>query len=217
MAKVLGDGFRKLAWMLLPSLVNLSACGNKVISGLVSDCVHSVLQHTHVSRGIPKITELVKHRYVDRCMQQWLLNSRHTRPPSAGALRSARVATSTFESFYHTGPVLIWLGTRQKCLLLSVRVLLMPVQLAGGLRGSASSCFVTCGQTKLLGTTTLVVPCCSETLLLSCLLRRVHENPHAVLGVPLCSVYKLFDPRTQKLIESTVPPPKKPDLVRAAL
>ena len=62
-AETLGNQFKKLAWVLLPTLINLSASGNKVISGYVSECVHNVLKHTHVTRGIPAITELVKHRY----------------------------------------------------------------------------------------------------------------------------------------------------------
>lgn len=62
MAQTLGNHFQKLATMLLPTLINLSASGNKVISGYVAECVHSVLQHTHVTRGIPAITDLVAHR-----------------------------------------------------------------------------------------------------------------------------------------------------------
>lgn len=61
-AAAAGDRFRPLALKALPTLIELSACGNKVIYAYVYDAVHVILKHTHVRRSVPQIAELAKSR-----------------------------------------------------------------------------------------------------------------------------------------------------------
>eukprot|EP00753_Platysulcus_tardus_P017957 PLAT6649.1.p1 GENE.PLAT6649.1~~PLAT6649.1.p1 ORF type:complete len:609 (-),score=252.90 PLAT6649.1:75-1778(-) len=76
-----GDGARPLVKALLPSLIDVAACANKVISGYADDCVRSLLQNTHVRRAIPRIVKLIrssKSKGVrNNCAEYLLLVLRH--------------------------------------------------------------------------------------------------------------------------------------------
>lgn len=57
MAECLGDGFRPLGYMLLPAMIDVTASGNKVISGYVHEAVKAILSHSHVKNGVPIVLE----------------------------------------------------------------------------------------------------------------------------------------------------------------
>lgn len=52
--------FKPLAKKLFPVLLDVIGCGNKVISGYVNDACETLLKHTHIKTGIPKLCNTIR-------------------------------------------------------------------------------------------------------------------------------------------------------------
>ncbi len=63
MAVALRDGFRPLGYMLLPTLIDVTASGNKVICGHVHEAVKVVLAHSHVKNAVPIILDVIRSKW----------------------------------------------------------------------------------------------------------------------------------------------------------
>ena len=59
-SKCLEDAFRPLAKTLLPILMEVLGCGNKVISSYVNDCCTILIQNTHVKSAFSLLSEIVR-------------------------------------------------------------------------------------------------------------------------------------------------------------
>lgn len=69
MAVSLGDSFRPLGYMLLPTMIDVTASGNKVIAGYVHDAVKVMLSHSHVKNAVPIILDVLRSRCVPACVR----------------------------------------------------------------------------------------------------------------------------------------------------
>eukprot|EP00939_MAST-03C_sp_MAST-3C-sp1_P001449 g1449.t1 len=59
-SKCLEDTFRPLAKTVLPILMEVLGCGNKVISSYVNDCCTTLIENTHVKSAFSLMSELVR-------------------------------------------------------------------------------------------------------------------------------------------------------------
>jgi hypothetical protein len=62
MAQVLGDGFRPLAYMLLPAMIEVTASGNKVIASHVHEAIKTVLSNCHAKNAVAIIVDGVRNK-----------------------------------------------------------------------------------------------------------------------------------------------------------
>ena len=64
MSAVLRDGFRPLGYMILPTMIEVAANGNKVIATYVHEAVKSILAVSHVKNALPTLLDGCRNKCV---------------------------------------------------------------------------------------------------------------------------------------------------------